>query len=308
MREVRPLIVLCAALVLAAPARAADHPVAFADFTYSPPDVSIAAGDTVTFSGNFTRHPLHWDGEAFGRNDTGTSHQFTFTRPGTYTYYCEQHAALGMKGVVRVPDQHPARVAFSVSPAQPSAGQPVTFTYTGDPDPDGTLVRWEWDLDGDGTFETATPAGAATTTYARPGTVTVQVRVVDDSNEASAAAAQAVTIAPASGSTGAGGGASGGRDTTAPRATLVKLRGLKLTFRTSEHASATASLRARGRTVAGGSAKAKSGTIAIRLRLTKAGRSLLPHGRRVRAKLTLTLRDAAGNRASVTRQVRARRP
>jgi hypothetical protein len=33
-----------------------------------------------------------------------------------------------MKGVVRVPDQHPARVAFSVSPAQPSAGQPVTFT------------------------------------------------------------------------------------------------------------------------------------------------------------------------------------
>jgi hypothetical protein len=136
----------------------------------------------------------------------------------------------------------------------------------------------------------------------------VQVRVVDDSNEASAAAAQAVTIAPASGSAGAGGGASGGRDTTAPRATLIRLRGLKLTFRASERASATASLRARGKTVARGSAKAKTGTISIRLRLTKAGRSLLPHGRRVRAKLTLTLRDAAGNRAKVTRQVRVRRP
>ena len=48
-------------------------------------------------------------------------------------------------------DQHPARVAFGVSPA-PRAGQPVTFTYTGDADPDGALGRWQWDLDGDGSL------------------------------------------------------------------------------------------------------------------------------------------------------------
>jgi plastocyanin len=310
MREVRSLIVLCAVLVLAAPARAADKPIAFANYSYTPSDTTIRTGDTATFSGSFPDHPLVWDGGGFATTNAGTSKTFSFTQPGTYAYHCQLHAqSQNMVGVLRVvADQHPARVSFAVAPAQPSAGQPVTFTYTGDPDPDGTLVRWEWDLDGDGTFETATPAGAATTTYARPVTVTVQMRAVDDSNEASAVAAQAVTIAPAGGSAGAGGGASGGRDTTAPRATLVKLRGLRLTFRASEHASATASLRARGKTVARGSAKAKSGTISIRLRLTKAGRSLLPHGRRVRAKLTLTLRDAAGNRATITRQVMVRRP
>jgi plastocyanin len=312
MREVQSLIVLCAALALAAPARAANQPVAFggsAGLNYSPKDFTIKTGDTATLTGDFTQHPLVWDASEFATTNTGSSNGFSFTQPGDHPFHCSVHQSLGMVGVVHVvADQHPARVSFSAAPAYPSAGQPVTFTYSGDPDPDGTLVRWEWDLDGDGTFEAATPAGAATTTYARPGTVTVQMRAVDDSNEASAAAAQAVTIAPAGGSAGAGGGASGGRDTTAPRATLVKLRGLKLTFRASERASATASLRARGKTVARGSAKAKSGTISIRLRLTKAGRSLLPHGRRVRAKLTLTLRDAAGNRATVTRQLRVRRP
>jgi len=129
------------------------------------------------------------------------------------------------------------------------------------------------------------------------------MRAVDDSGEASDVASQAVTIAKA----GTGAGASGSRDTTAPKATLVKLRGLKLTFRSSERASATATLRARGGTVASGSAKAKSGVLTIRLHLTKAGGALLPRGHKVRAKLTLRLRDASGNRTTVTRQLTVKR-
>ena len=310
MRGVRLLTALGAWLVVAAPAAATDHSVNFGGAlgnAYSPKDVTIVAGDSVTFSGDFGTHPLHWDNEVFDRTDTGPPKTFVFAHPGTYTYYCEMHAQLGMKGVVRVPDQHPAYVSFGVTPAKPVAGQPVTFTYTGSADPDGSLVRWEWDLDGDGSFETATPTGAVSSTYASPRTVTVQMRAVDDSGEASAVATQSVTIAPAGSGSGAGSGASGSRDTTAPRATLVKLRGLKLTFRSSERASATATLRARGKTLARGSAKAKSGVIAIRLRLTKSGRSLLPRGHKVRAKLALTLRDASGNRTTVTRQLTVRR-
>ncbi|HEY3187178.1 MAG TPA: PKD domain-containing protein, partial [Solirubrobacteraceae bacterium] len=194
-------------------------------------------------------------------------------------------------------------------PAAPRVGDAVTFTYTGSADPDGSLVSWQWDLDGDGSFETSTPSGAVTKTYESVGTVTVRMHAVDDSGEASDVAAQAVTIA-AAGAGGAGGpgsGSSSSNDTTAPRATLIKLRGLRLSFRSSERASATATLRARGKTIARGSAKAKSGAIAIRLRLTKAGRSMLPRGRTLRAKLTLTLRDASGNRTTVTRQLKVRR-
>jgi plastocyanin len=310
MRGRTSLLALAVSLALAAPAAGADHGVMFGGSlgrAYDPRDITIAAGDTVTFSGGFSDHPLHWDSELFTRTDSGSSRQFAFARPGTYTYYCELHATSdNMRGVIRVPDQHPATVSFSVNPAAPRAGQPVTFTYTGSADPDGSLVSWQWDLDGDGSFETSTPGGTVTKTYAAAGTVTVRMRAIDDSGEASDVAAQAITIAAGSGG-GAGGGASGSTDTTAPRATLVKLRGLKLTFRASERASATATLRARGKTIARGSAKAKSGAIAIRLRLTKAGRSMLPRGRALRAKLTLTLRDASGNRRTVTRQLKVRR-
>ena len=305
------LLVLGAGLALAAPAVAADQPIAFMNFAYTPRAVSINAGDTATFSGNFTNHPLVWsDGSV---TNTGTSKTFTFTHPGTYAYYCQVHVNTNdMRGSITVVDQHPASVSFSVS-ASPRAGQPVTFTYTGSADPDGTLTSWKWDLDGDGVFETTTPTGAATTTYPTARTVTVRMYAVDDSGEASATAEQPVTIAAAgsSGSSGSGtpgSGTSGSRDTTAPRATLVKLSGLKLSFRSSEKASATATLRARGKTIAKGSAKAKSGAISLRLHLTSAGRSMLARGHKLKASLTLTLRDASGNRRALKKTLTVRRP
>jgi plastocyanin len=230
---------------------------------------------------------------------TGTSRQFTFTAPGTYSYYCAVHVdTRGMKGVITVvANQHPAHVSFSASPATATVGQPVTFTYTGDPDPDGTLVRWEWDLDGDGSFETSTGSGTATHTYPGPGTVTVRMRAVDNANEASAVAEQPLSVVAASSEASA--------DRTAPVATRLRLRGLTLTFHSSERATAAATLRRRGRTLAKGSAKA--GATTIRLKLTKAGRSVLRRGHKVKATLALTLRDASANARTVKRSVTVRR-
>ena len=102
-----------------------------------------------------------------------------------------------------------------------------------------------------------------------PDALAVRMRAIDDGNEASAIAEQVVTIAAA-------GPGTRDKDTAAPRATLVKLNGLKLRFRSSEKATASATLRARGKTIARGSAKA--GTTTIRLRLTAVGRALLPRG------------------------------
>jgi plastocyanin len=295
------LLGLVAALALAAPAGAADHPIAFADYAYSPPSDTANVGDTATFSGDFTRHPLVWSGGQFASTTSGGSQQFTFTTPGTYAYYCAVHVdTRGMKGVIVVAgDQHPARVSFSANPATATAGQAVTFTYTGDPDPDGTLVRWEWDLDGDGSFETSTASGTTTHVYTGPGTVTVRMRAVDNGNEPSAVAEQALTVV-AAGSAG-----SATVDRTAPVATRLKLRGLTLSFASSERATATASLRRRGKTLAKGTAKA--GTTRIKLKLTKAGRAALRRGHRVKATLTLTLRDASANARTVKRTVNVRR-
>jgi plastocyanin len=306
------LLTLGAGLALAGPAAAADQPIAFANFSYNPMAATIKTGDTATFSGNFMSHPLAWDGGEFATTGTGTSKAFSFSQPKTYSYRCTIHGGPpnNMVGTITViADQHPATVSFGVSPS-PRAGQPVTFTYTGSPDPDGSLTSWQWDLDGDGAFETTTLAGAAANTYASPGTVTVRMRAVDDSNEPSATAEQLVTIA-AAGSAGSGipgSGSSGSTDTSAPKATLVKLAGLKLSFRASEKASATATLRARGKTIAKGSAKAKSGAISLRLHLTSAGRSMVARGHKLKATLTLTLRDASGNRRSLKKTLTVRRP
>ena len=301
------LLMLGVGLALAGPAVAADQPIAFMNYVYTPRTVSINAGDTATFSGSFANHPLVWsDGSV---TSTGTSKTFTFAHPGTYAYYCQFHVnSNDMRGSITVIDQHPASVSFGVSPS-PKAGQPVTFTYTGSADPDGTLTSWKWDLDGDGVFETTTPTGAATTSYPTARTVTVRMYAVDDSGEPSATAEQAVTIAAAGSSASGtpGSGSSGSSDTTAQKATLVKLSGLKLTFRASEKASATATLRARGKTIAKGSAKAKSGAISLRLHLTSAGRSMLARGHKLKATLTLTLRDASGNRRSLKKTLTVRR-
>jgi plastocyanin len=295
------LLGLVAGLALAAPAGAADHPIAFGGTAYNPSSVTAAVGDTATFSGTFTNHPLIWDGGQFTDTTTGSSRTFTFSAPGTYAFHCMIHEPLGMKGTITVAaagNQHPARVTFSVSPATPIAGQPVTFTYTGDPDPDGTLVRWEWDLDGDGSFETSSTAGTVTHSYLRPGTVTVRMRAIDNGNEASAVAEQALSVAAA-------GSGSSAVDRTAPRATKLRLAGLTLTFRSSERATATATLRRRGRTLAKGTAKA--GTTTIRLKLTKAGRSALRRGHRVKVTLSLTLRDASANARTVKRVMTVKR-
>jgi plastocyanin len=292
-----------AALAMAAPASAADHPIAFRSYAYDPTPVTIAVNDTVTFTGQggetFADHPLDWNGNVFAETSTGTSQQFTFTTPGTYPYFCRFHVDNhNMKGVIVVAgDQHPANVSFSVSPAAATVGQPVTFTYTGDPDPDGTLVRWEWDLDGDGSFETASSTPSTTRTYASPGTITVRMRAIDNGNEPSAVASQALSVA-------APGGASS-VDRTAPAATRLRLKGLTLTFRSSERATATATLRRRGKTLAKGTAKA--GRTTIHLRLTKAGRSVLKRGHRVKATLTLTLRDAASNARTIKRSLNVHR-
>ena len=299
MRRMSCALALAAVLVAAGPAAAADQPIAFANYAYSPADVTVGVNDSATFSGTFADHPLVWDDGQFATTNSGSSKQFTFLAPGTYAYHCQFHAtSRGMKGVVRVAgDQHPARVSFGVAPAAPTVGQTVTFTYTGDPDPDGSLVRWEWDLDGDGSFETTTTAPTASRAYTAPGTLTVRMRAIDNGNEASATAEQPLTItAPAMAES---------LDRTAPRASRLTLKGLTLTFRTSERASGTATLRRGKTTLAKGSATA--GKTIIRLHLTKAGKRVVKRGHRVKATLTLTLRDASGNARAVKRTLTVRR-
>ena len=95
-------------------AAAAIRTVSFgnAGFTYSPKCILIAAGQSVTFSGMFTSHPLRpgvgANAAAGSANNpimstvSGSTAMFTFPAAGTYPYNCSTHDGSGMNGVVKV--------------------------------------------------------------------------------------------------------------------------------------------------------------------------------------------------------------
>jgi glucose/arabinose dehydrogenase/PKD repeat protein len=85
----------------------------------------------------------------------------------------------------------PPAASFTVSPASPIAGQPVSFTSTSS-DPDGELVLQAWDLDDDGHFQNAS-GPTASRTFDTPGTYTVRLYVRDD-EAAESIATRTITV------------------------------------------------------------------------------------------------------------------
>ena len=90
-----------------------NFPAGTADFNYSPKCLKVTAGATVTFSGDFTAHPLEpsthrgtLTGNPITATGTGTTKSFDFPTPGYYAYYCAFHGpsdgATGMVGVIWV--------------------------------------------------------------------------------------------------------------------------------------------------------------------------------------------------------------
>lgn len=125
---------LLVTMVLAAPALAATIAVSIADKTFTPADVVVAAGDTVTWTVTKSINEPHTvtSGES-GAADAGKlfdsgfddidklkadgkTFSFTFDKPGTYAYFCQIHA--GMKGTVTV-------LAEGGAPAEAEAGIPM---------------------------------------------------------------------------------------------------------------------------------------------------------------------------------------
>jgi plastocyanin len=76
------------------------------NFNFTPRDLSISAGDTVTWinrddvphTATSNDDPAAFDSKAL---DTDDKYSFTFARPGTYKYYCKVHPHMTGSVVVR---------------------------------------------------------------------------------------------------------------------------------------------------------------------------------------------------------------
>ena len=110
-------------------ARGATHAVAIADFAFSPATLTIATGDTVTWTNDDPAvHTATSTTGAFDSGDLvqGASFSVTFDTPGTYDYLCTPHPT--MTGQI---------VVLAAAPAPTVAPSP------GGPIPD-VAMRLEW--------------------------------------------------------------------------------------------------------------------------------------------------------------------
>jgi plastocyanin len=113
-------------------AAATQHQIQIAGFAFQPGNLTIQAGDTVTWTNaDDSPHTVTAENGAFdSRNlDQGAAFSFTFAEPGTYTYRCEYHSEMQATIVVEAAPAAPAQPA---QPAPSTGGTTTPQTAPGD--------------------------------------------------------------------------------------------------------------------------------------------------------------------------------
>ena len=311
-------------------AGAADQTVTFSCCSYSPREVRIAPGEKVTWSGDFGAHPLRSDDAAepyaVGPEDPPPTFTNTFEAPGRYPFQCQIHGPSGMTGEVTVSANNPPAASFTPSGTTVASGTEVTFTSeSSDPDA-GQTLSYAWDLDGDGQLndsDVASPARTYTNAGTTNQTITVRLRVTDSNAEPeigpeSSSTTREITVTPAGGQQPPAEQPPTitppvNQDRTAPvvritSRTLTVRRGLAVARLTlSEAGSATVRLRRGAATFVSRRLSLFAGRRTLRLRLNAAGRRALAKSGRLSARLTVQVRDGAGNTGTATRTLTFRR-
>jgi plastocyanin len=87
-----------------APAASAATDVKIDNFTYGPAELTVPVGTTVKWTNHDDMpHTVTSEDKSFASKalDTDDTFTFTFTKPGTYTYFCTIHPKMTAKIVVR---------------------------------------------------------------------------------------------------------------------------------------------------------------------------------------------------------------
>ena len=136
--------ILIGLAVASGPVRGATHAVSVVDDSFSPGNLTVSVGDTVTWTNNGgNAHTVTSNAGApaafqSGTLNPGQTFSFTFTAAGTYGYRCEYHSnaagTSGMVGTVTVQ----AAAAAPASPSAAASAAPNTATSVSGPA--GSLV------------------------------------------------------------------------------------------------------------------------------------------------------------------------
>ena len=104
-RRMGSRLTIAAAIVLmlgGIPAHAQDEKVTIDNFTFTPPELTVKVGDTVTWTNrDDIPHTVVSAGKFRSKAlDTDNSYSFTFTEAGDYKYFCGLHPH--MTGMIKV--------------------------------------------------------------------------------------------------------------------------------------------------------------------------------------------------------------
>jgi PKD repeat protein len=300
---------------------------------HEPPHAQVAAdnatvlvGQTVNYSAagssddnGIAKYEWDLNGDGTFEIDSGTtpSASSSYTTIGDRTVTLRVTDIYGAKSTaaVHVLVHRAPTAAFTIAPSPAVAGDQVTFDGSSSSD-DGKIANYEWDLDGDGTFETST-MGVPTVKKAfdTPGTFTVRLRVTDD-HGVQDAVTHTLTVDPKPTTTGST--TTTTTDTTAPivritpRSAKLRKAGFVVIRVTCPQGESTCGGRLNLRSLRGAQSSALGGakftvgggqTATLRIRLSKANRRAIQHGKRLRAQATARATDAAGNTGTSRVQV-----
>jgi plastocyanin len=126
------LTLLVATVALAgspAAVRAAEHSVEIGDDAFNPGTVTVAVGDTITWTNaDSSPHTVTAEDGSFdsGNLDEGQTFSHTFTAPGTHEYHCDYHSDMTATVVVEAAAAQPTVTASVASVAPTAEGQPDT--------------------------------------------------------------------------------------------------------------------------------------------------------------------------------------
>lgn len=141
-------------------ARGAEHEVVVDNYDFMPDRLSINVGDTVVWAAYAPDHTVTADDGSFDSipvEDSipvGGSFKHTFTKPGTYPYYCAAHGGsggTGMAGVIVVrastvnqPPEQPHNLSPTAAAAKESTAPSLTASPFSDPDTGDYHTASQW--------------------------------------------------------------------------------------------------------------------------------------------------------------------
>src|SRR2546423_1074579 len=151
-----------ASLLLVQSSLAATFTVTMSNVKFTPPSLTVNVGDTVTWRNIEGTHDTVSgtngapDG-VWNSNDqyhrfmsVGDTFSFTFSRPGSYPYYCTPHWPLGMVGTIRVLAPNSPPTVSMISPgdhADFAAPADITIEASAS-DSDGSVTQVQLFMNG----------------------------------------------------------------------------------------------------------------------------------------------------------------